>query len=313
MFARLVRRQPLTAFCAAAVCCAAAVGGGAHADDLCTHDAGGGPLQQPGLNCPYCAADDDVWRWRLLPSSLLFKPYVAGVKAARMAGVINHVEGGRMGETTLDGSLGARIGVVRFGQDGPDGDGWQLDIEAAAFPRLNADEEMDVDATDFRAGVPLSYRSGGTAFTFGYDHISTHVGDEFLVRNPTFERVNYSRDALLFGVRQDLSPELTAYAEAAYAFYRDGGSAPWALQFGAEYFDEISPGTGGPVAAANVQLREEYDFAGRFITVVGWQFREPETGRLLRFAAQYDAGKSPYYELFGENETAIGLGVFYDY
>ncbi|QDT16106.1 DUF1207 domain-containing protein [Alienimonas californiensis] len=313
MFARLARRLPSIALCAAAVCCAAAFGGRAEADETCTHGGAGGIHQQPGVNCPYCAADDDVWRWRVLPPSLLFKPYIAGVKAARMAGVLNRVDGGRMGETTLDGSLGARIGIIRLGQDGPDADGWQFDIEAAAFPRLNHDEEMDLDATDFRAGLPLSYRSGPTAISFGYDHISTHVGDEFFERNPDFERVNYSRDALLLGVRQDLSLELTVYGEAAYAFARDGGSDPWVFQFGAEYFDEISPASGGPVAAANVQLREEFELGGRFTTVVGWQFREPETGRLLRFAAQYDAGKSPYDELFGEDETAIGLGVFYDF
>ena len=28
-----------------------------------------------------------------------------------------------------------------------------------------------------------------------YYHISAHIGDEFLERNPTFERVNYVRDA----------------------------------------------------------------------------------------------------------------------
>ncbi len=288
--------------------CAIVVGSGVAArpataqDAYCVDDAG-----RP------CAADDAAWRWRLVPPSLLFKPYIAGVKAPRMAGIVNRVSGGRTGETTLDGSLGARVGLIRFGQAGPDADGWQLDAQAAAFPRLNFSENGDVDATDFRAGVPLSYRRGGTAVSFGYDHISTHIGDEFLVRNPTFQRVNYSRDALLLGVRQDVTDELTVYGEAAWAFYNDGGAEPWAFQVGAEFYEELSETIGGPVAAANVQMREEFDFGGRFTGVAGWQWREPTTGRLLRFAAKYEAGKSPYYELFEEDSTMLGVGVFYDF
>ena len=300
MFVSALRQVSLAAICAAAVC-----GGAACAEDVCVHrDGFTGTCRHP---------EDGEWRWRPLPPSLLFKPYIAGVKAPRMAATVNSVDGSRMGSATLDATLGARVGLMRFGQAGPDADGWQLDVQAAAFPRLNISEDVDVDATDFRAGVPISYRLGGTAISFGYDHISTHVGDEFLERNPGFERVNYSRDALLVGLRQDLTEELTVYGEASYAFARDGGAEPWVFQLGAEYFEEISTPIGGPVAAANVQMREEYDWGGRFTTVAGWQWREPRTGRLFRVAGKYDAGKSPYYELFGEDERALGFGIFYDF
>ncbi|MEM9702813.1 MAG: DUF1207 domain-containing protein [Planctomycetota bacterium] len=304
MFAPVVRRSTLLALCAAAVCWG---GGEGHAiaDDL-------GTLSRE--DCGFQIDPDDLtWRWRPLPTSLIFKPYIAGVKETRMAGVINSVSGGVTGNTTLDGSLGGRIGLIRFGQGGPDADGWQLDVAAAAFPRLNFNEELDVDATDFRAGLPLSYRRGPTAISFGYDHISTHIGDEFLERNPGFQRVNYSRDALLLGLRHDVTEELTVYGEAGYAFVRDGGAEPWVFQFGTEFFRELSPQRGGPVAAANVQMREEFDFGGRFTTIAGWQWREPASGRLLRLAAKYETGKTPYYELFNEDESAIGLGLFYDF
>ena len=263
---------------------------------------------------PAAAAQDGAaYRWRPLPPSLLFKPFIAGVKAPRMSAEVLSNRGGRTGDATLDATLGARLGLMRYGQAGPDANGWQLDVQAAAFTRLNGDEEMDVDATDFRAGVPLSYRRGGTAVSFGYDHISTHMGDEFLERHPRFQRVNYSRDALLLSVRQRLNADFTVYGEAAWAFYQDGGSEPWAFQSGLEFFRELSPTTGGPVAAVNSQLRQEHDFGGRFTSVAGWQWRNPESGRLLRLAAKYETGKSRYYELFGEDETAVGIGLFYDF
>ena len=298
-------RRTLAALCAAACLSGGLVRGTAAADELCVAIDGAGGL--------FCKADDGCVGWRPLPPSLLFKPFMAGVKAPRMAGTLNHVDGGRMGETTLDGSLGARVGLLRYGRGGPDADGWQLDVQGAAFPRLNLDEELDLDATDFRVGIPLSYRRGATAISIGYDHISTHVGDEFLERNPFFQRVNYSRDAIVLGLRQGLTEELTVYGEASAAFFNDGGSEPLAFQFGGEYFDEFGVTTGGPVAAANVQMRQEHDFGGRFTALAGWQWREPTAGRLLRLAGKFEAGKTPYYELFEEDETAVGLGLFYDF
>ena len=272
-----------------------------------------GLYEAPAVGPVLPAAPETAWRVRLVPTSVLFKPFIAGVKPTRMGGELLSVAGGRTGNTTIDGTLGARVGIVRWGGAGPDADGWQLDLAAAAFPRLNTDENWDVDATDFRFGVPLSYRSGPTAISFGYDHISTHVGDEYQVRHPKFERVNYSRDALLLGVRRDVTDDLTLYGEVGYAFVRDGGAEPWVFQFGTEWFRELSPGAGGPVAAANVQMREEYDWGGRFTTVAGWQWRNLATGRLLRLAGKYETGKSRYYEFFGEDASAIGAGIFYDF
>ena len=253
------------------------------------------------------------YRIELLPSSTLFKEFVAGVKPARMSGELLFVSGGLTGDATMDGTLGARVGLVRFGQAGPDADGWQLDIAAAAFPRLNLSSNWDVDATDFRFGVPLSYRRGGTAVSVGYDHISTHVGDEFLTKHSDFQRPNYSRDQLLVGVRQAIGSDWQVYGEAGYAFVRDGGAEPWVFQTGAEFFHDFGPNFGGPLAAANVQLREEFDWGGRFKTVAGWQWRNPTTGRLFRLAGTLDTGKSRYYEFGEEDATAIGVGAFYDF
>ena len=255
----------------------------------------------------------DDYRVRLLPSSTLFKEFVAGVKPTRMSGELLAVDGGLTGDAAIDGSLGARVGIVRFGEAGPDADGWQLDVAAAAFPRLNLSSNWDVDATDFRFGVPLSYRRGNTAFSVGYDHISTHVGDEFLTKHRDFERPNYSRDQLLVGVRRRVTGDLGVYGEAGCAFLRDGGAEPWVFQFGAEFFRDLGPGVGGPVAAANAQLREECDFGGRFKAVAGWQWRNPTTGRLFRLAGVLDTGKSRYYEFGEEDATAVGVGMFYDF
>jgi len=59
----------------------------------------------------------------------------------------------------LDAVLGARVGLLRYGdQNDLLPQGWQLDAEGAAFPRL--DNEGSLVAADYRAGLPLTTRQG---------------------------------------------------------------------------------------------------------------------------------------------------------
>ena len=66
-------------------------------------------------------------------------------------------------ETTLggvwDATVGARVGILRYGNDTailPEG--FQVDIEGAAFPQLQLNWLRNLDAVDFRFGVPLTMR-----------------------------------------------------------------------------------------------------------------------------------------------------------
>ncbi len=110
-----------------------------------------------------------------------------------------------------------------------------MDIEGAAFPRVNLDQNRDLETADFRFGVPLTMRQGPWQWKFGFYHLSSHLGDEYMVRNDTLDRINFSRDCLVLGVGLYLNPNLRLYTEADYAYYTDGGTEPWAFQFGAEY------------------------------------------------------------------------------
>ncbi|MDZ4685456.1 MAG: hypothetical protein SH850_10370, partial [Planctomycetaceae bacterium] len=101
---------------------------------------------------------DDPWRWQLLPDGLMYKSYVAGEREPRLSTAFLQESGGAM---LWDSALGGRVGIVRYGTDRSiEPYGWQLDVEGAAFVRLLPGEDRDVQAVDFRAGVPLTYRDG---------------------------------------------------------------------------------------------------------------------------------------------------------
>jgi len=256
----------------------------------------------------------DPWTWQLLPLGLIYHSYLAGPKEPRMSSVWQH-QTGAGGGSFWDFTVGGRIGLLRYGT--PRGfrpDGWQIDIEGAAQPQLVLNYDRDMHSTDFRGGALLTYGLGKFQAKFGYYHLSSHIGDEFFIKNPTFDRLNFSRDALIFGIGYFLTDNIRLYGETAWAFYSDGGSEPWEFQFGAEYSPITHPGwRGDPFAAINAHLRQEVNFGGSLVIQVGWQWLSIANGSRLRTGFQYFNGKNEQYQFYYNYIQQFGYGVWYDY
>jgi len=251
------------------------------------------------------------WSWHFLPKGLVFPAYLAGGRESRFGAQWVYVED--LG-WTLDSTLGAHLGLIRFGTHDPIyPEGFQIDVEGAAFPRLAMGYERDLVAVDFRIGIPLSYRHGRFETKLACYHLCSHLGDEWLIRYPALNRINFARDALVLAVAVRPVPAVRLYAEAGWAFLTEGGSEPWEFQFGVD-LSPVGP-TGRwftPFLAVNTRLRQEVDFSGNFTAQAGLQWSGP-SGGLLRFGAHYFNGLTDYYEFFREHEEQIGLGMWYDF
>ena len=84
-----------------------------------------------------------------------------------------------------------------------------------------------------------------------------------MLKHPNVERINYSRNALVWGNSYNCTPNLRAYGEVGWAFYADGGARPWEFQFGLDY-SPAQPSGRRPVPffALNAYLREDVNFGG---------------------------------------------------
>lgn len=252
------------------------------------------------------------WQWQLLPDGLVYPTYLAAPKESRFAGLVNYE---RDWGWLLDLEAGGRVGLFRYGTtQSPRPDGWQLDLEGAAFPRLDLEHEEDLIAADFRGGIPLTFGAGPFRAKLAAYHLSSHLGDEYLLRFPEATRINYSRNALVLGGTCFLTDALSLYGEAEWAFYTDGGTQPWEFQFGVDYSPITGPRDlrGAPFVAVNGQLRQEVDYGGSVVVQAGWQWRGA-TNHRLRMGAQYFAGKSDQYQFFNQYEERLGMGVWYDF
>jgi hypothetical protein len=253
----------------------------------------------------------ECWSWQMLPQGLLYPAYLAGGRQSRFASHWMHEEDKGW---LWDVALGGHVGMLRYGNCDPIWpEGFQLDIEGAAFPRLTFGEIRDLVSVDFRFGIPLTFRRGPVETKFAYYHISSHLGDEYMVAHATLDRVNYVRDAFVLALALRPHADWRLYAEAGWAFHINGGSEPWEFQFGIDYspFEEWCI-LGTPFFAINTRIREEVDFGGNMTVQTGLQWRGG-TGQLFRVGFHYFNGKADQYQFFREHEEQIGLGMWYDY
>lgn len=254
-------------------------------------------------------------QWSVLPNDLLFRSYLGGPREPRMASQILHSS--RYG-TVWELEAGGRVGILRYGTpEGSKPEGWQLDVEGAAFPRLNFDESLELDAVDFKVGVPLTWAEGPYQFEVAIYHLSSHVGDEFLLRpsNEGFNRLDYLRDAVTMGFGYFVNPDWRVYSEIEYAFRTNDGAEPWHFQFGFDYMPAKprNPYKPVPFFAVNGQLREEVNFGGGINVVGGIAWKGRTSGRIFRAGVQYYNGESFQLSFYDEHEQLIGAGIWYDF
>lgn len=257
--------------------------------------------------------DPDVmldWTPQFLPAGLIYRSYLAGVKESRMATVFDHdYKNGWMWDITL----GGRVGLFRFGSTNPiRPEGFQIDLEGSAQPRLSLEDNEDLQAVDFRAGLPITYGIGRWATKFAVYHLSAHAGDEYMVANPGFQRINYVRDEFVLGQSYYITDDLRLYGEVGWAFSSDIAK-PWEFQFGADYSPLAPSKRGSPFAAINGYIRQEQNFSGNLVVQAGWQWRPWNEGKLLRVGLQYYNGKSNEFEFYNRFENKVGLGIWYDF
>lgn len=106
--------------------------------------------------------------------------------------------------------------IFRWGGD------LQIDLQGALWaifdplhdssPLLNA---------DYYVGIPICYAFDNWEFRFRVFHISSHIGDEFLLNHPDFDRRNASAEYIDFFASNDLTDEIRLYAGAQYTIAQD--------------------------------------------------------------------------------------------
>ena len=214
-----------------------------------------------------------------------------------------------------------QIGAASFGETftllrgkAPSGR-WELGIQGGVFAIFDMESESkDLINADYFIAIPAAYEHGAFSAMARVLHQSSHLGDEFLLRDSTAQanRVNLSYEAIDLLLSYDIGKAWRAYGGGGYLFHREPASLdPWATQAGIEFESEYEIARGlTPVAAFDLQMREESDWSPDYSARAGLQLRNPRfLAERLEFTAEYYNGRNPNGQFYTRDLEYFGFGV----
>lgn len=204
------------------------------------------PIEVIGTDNNCCRTG--VW---LPEDPVLFRPFVADPRE------ICYSVGWRLNDQVLvknviDVSFGDSIAFYRWLNVGPWQGQLQVELEGALWAVFDPlHESSPLMNADYYVGVPITYAVGPWSFRLRGYHISSHIGDEFLLNHPHFRRKNPSAEYLDFFASLYLTEEIRLYGGVGYVahmdesfpigrFYAAGGAELHMSQLGfIDYLDQV--------------------------------------------------------------------------
>ena len=260
-----------------------------------------------------------------LPQGDVFCPLIADPKETRSFVAYQRGKSANQ-QTSLDGEpvdlapfdtdiaaigVGDAIGLARWSGSRP-GNGVQLSLSAGVFAQFDlATSSFDLINADYVIGLPVTFRQNGFSGRLRVYHQSSHLGDEFLLREAP-ERVNLSFESAEVILSQAFAG-FRVYGGGELLFNRDPADLePLVAHGGAEVRAGVR-GRRSFVAGLDLKSSGEQEWkpswSGRAGFEVGWG-RDPEhPPRVLRLLGEYYRGPSPYGQFYREHIQYWGIGV----
>jgi hypothetical protein len=263
---------------------------------------------------PFTAAAQPTHDYELFPHDAPFRSPVADPAEPRV--VLSRLEVKRdAGNFTaaLIG-LGSDFGLLRRRGATPD-DGWQLSVFGSIQSLFNLDLPGDALVnTDYRIGLPVTWRSGSFSTRVRAFHQSSHLGDELILGGNAPRRVELSFEALDLLVAWERSG-LRVYGGASHTVssstdsFKGGG-----LHAGFDYIG--APGSFGQrlTAGLDVKWLEPADWHSGVSAKAGVKLgRQSLERRGVTLLVEAYKGFAPFGQFFVEHLSYRGATLQFDF
>ena len=245
---------------------------------------------------------------------LLFKPLIADPRWPHFSASYHRYLNDKQLRDVAAVSFGESFALYR---DRLGAGWWELGVQAGVFALfdLNA-PSMDLINADYFVALPASYRYGDFSAIVRLFHQSSHLGDEFVLGSRVPNRLNLSYEGLDARFSYELGDVWRFYAGGGYLFHREPASLdPWAIQYGIEFRSPwpAPEARWRPIAALDVQNREENDWHADFSLRAGIQFDGILTSRNLQVLLEYFRGHSPNGQFYRQKVDYLGLGLHFHF
>ena len=248
----------------------------------------------------------------LFPRRPLFAPLLADPREPHASGSLLAYRPGAELHRVWAAGFGANLPMV--GGDLGSGGQWQFGVQGDVFTLWNLDTVSDdhVNA-DFFVGLPVTWRWDKLSAMARLYHISSHLGDEFLLSHPRVARVNMAYEAVDVKISYDLGA-VRVYGGGGRMIRRDPETVGrGALQAGAEYTHSRAYVRGllRPVVALDLQKHEKSGWGATDVSArAGFQLEHrARAERRALLLLEYYNGKDPNGQFFTRTISYAGLGL----
>jgi uncharacterized protein DUF1207 len=250
-----------------------------------------------------------------LPAGNLFAPLIADPRWPRFSIGYRYFPSDRELSSVGAVSFGETIALYR--DRGPFSGLWEVGFEAGVFSIFDLGApSSDLINTDFFAGLQATYRMNDLSAFLRIFHQSSHLGDEFLLRNRV-DRVNLSFEGVDLKLSYRLFDWLRLYGGGGYLFNLDpSGLKPWATQGGLELQTpwRFWGDSTRLVTAVDLQHRQENRWSTEISVRGGLQFERPGSFmRKISLLLEYYRGHSPNGQFFDRKIEYFGPGLHLDF
>jgi hypothetical protein len=249
-----------------------------------------------------------------LPGGHLFKPLIADPRWPHFAAAYQYY---------IDEPGLGNVGAVSFGEtitlyrERLGRGWWETGIQAGVFAVFDLDApSKDLVNADYLAAAFLGYRYDKFSAIARLFHQSSHLGDEFILRERVKNRVNLSYEAIDLRASYDLFGDaLRVYGGGGYLFDQEPADLkPGFVQWGVEFRSPWpTAGKVRPIAAADVQNREENNWHTDFSLRAGVEFEGWLASRSLQIMLEYFRGHSPNGQFYKDKVNYLGLGAHFNF
>jgi uncharacterized protein DUF1207 len=219
-----------------------------------------------------------------------------------------------------DKELGS-TGTANFGETfalyrnrAPFGRGlWEFGLQAGVFSFFDlATDSKDLVNADYMGGIFASYRYNNFATILRLFHQSSHLGDEFLLRNRV-RRINLSYEQIEAKLSYTFFSAFRVYGGGGYLFDQDPSDLdPWKVQYGVEFTSpwRLAGDAITPIMAGDFQNDDENNWSTNLSLRGGMQFENWKLGqRRLQLLIEYFHGHSPNGQFYSRKIETIGIGA----
>jgi hypothetical protein len=247
-----------------------------------------------------------------LPPTKAFESLIADPKWPRFSASVQFYQSDEELNTVGSANFGATLPF--YGWEGL-GAMWQVGLQAGVFSIFNLNaNSTDLVNSDFFVALPASVRTGPFSAQARVFHQSSHLGDEYLLRNRV-DRINLSFEGADLLLSWNFGDFLRLYGGGGGLFRTDPSDLePWFVQGGFELtspypvFTELLY----PVAALDIQAAEGGDWDASYSARAGIEFRSAWLeGRRLQWLFEYFNGRSPNGQFFERHIEYFGTGLHF--